>query len=107
MPQAYLKTLVGFFNEEKRELFQAFGEGGHYTQRQKDYAFELIDEYGIRSTARILQIPRRTLQRWCRKNGVFVKRCPSWVSEPRIFRRLKILFVVATIQSDKHAISFG
>ena len=79
MPQAYLKTLVGFFNEEKRDLFQAFGEGGHYTQRQKDYAFELIDEYGIRATARILQIPRRTLQRWCKQNGVYVKRCPAWV----------------------------
>ena len=79
LPQAYLKTLVEFFNEEKRELFQAFGEGGHYTQSQKDYAFELIDEYGIRATAKILQIPRRTLQRWCRKNGVWVKRCPYWV----------------------------
>ncbi len=79
LPQAYLKTLVEFFNEEKRELFQAFGEGGHYTQRQKDYAFELIDEYGIRATAKILQIPRRTLQRWCRKNGIWVKRCPYWV----------------------------
>ena len=79
MPQAYLKTLVEFFNEEKRDLFQAFGEGGHYTQRQKDYAFELIAEYGIRATARILHTPRRTLQRWCRKYGVFVKRCPDWV----------------------------
>ena len=79
LPQAYLKTLAEFFNEEKRDLFQAFGEGGRYTRRQKDYAFELIDEYGIRSTARILQIPRRTLQRWCRENGVYVKRCPAWV----------------------------
>ena len=60
--KAYLKTLAETFNEEKRDMFQAFGEGGRYTQRQKDYAFELIDEYGIRATARILQMPRRTLQ---------------------------------------------
>ena len=79
IPQAYLKTLVEFFNEEKRDMFQAYGEGGQYTQRQKGYAFELIAEYGIRSTARILQIPRRTLQRWCRANRVYVKRCPDWV----------------------------
>lgn len=67
------------FNEEKRYLFECYGEGGRYTQRQKDYAFELIDEYGIRATARILRMPRRTLQRWCRKHYVWVKRCPSWV----------------------------
>ncbi len=79
IPQAYLKILIGYFNEEKRDMFQAYGEGGCYTQRQKDYAFELIDEYGIRATAKILQIPRRTLQRWCRKYSVFVKRCPAWV----------------------------
>ena len=79
MPQACLKTLAEFCNEEKRCWFKVLGEGGRYTQRQKEYAFELIDEYGIRSTARILQIPRRTLQRWCRENGVFVKRCPDWV----------------------------
>ncbi len=74
-----IKMLAEEFNEEKRSLFQAFGEDGRYTQRQKDYAFELIDQYGIRSTARILQMPRRTLQRWCRENGIWVKRCPSWV----------------------------
>lgn len=74
-----IKSLAEEFNEDKRYLFEAFGEGGHYTQRQKDYAFELINEYGIRATARILRIPRRTLQRWCRKYNIWVKRCPSWV----------------------------
>ena len=78
--------------EEKRDLFQAFGEGERYTQRQKDYAFELIDEYGIRATAKILQIPRRTLQRWCRKNGVYVRRCPAWVYEWAKRRRKKRRF---------------
>ena len=72
-----IKMLAEEFNEEKRYLFLSFGEGGHYTQKQKEYAFELIDEYGIRATARILKIPRRTLQRWCRENGVYVRRCPA------------------------------
>ena len=79
IPQAYLKILVEFFNEEKRSWFEILGESEHYTKRQKEYAFELIADYGIRATARILKIPRRTLQRWCRQYGVYVRRCPSWV----------------------------
>ena len=67
------------FYEDKRYYFLALGNGGQYTEPQKNYAFELIDEYGMRATAKVLQIPRRTLQRWCRKNDVFVKRCPYWV----------------------------
>ncbi len=81
IPQAYFKLLIESFNEEKKICFQVLGNGGHYTQKQKEYAFELIDEYGIRATARILQIPRRTLQRWCRQYGVYVRRCPAWVYE--------------------------
>jgi len=78
-PRAALKILADYFNEEKRWEFEAKGEGRQYTDAQREYAFELIDEYGIRATARILQIPRRTLQRWCRKHYIWVKRCPSWV----------------------------
>ncbi len=65
--------------EDKRDEFDCLGEGGQYSEQQKQYAFELIDEYGVRATARILQIPRRTLQRWCREYCVAVKRCPHWV----------------------------
>lgn len=64
---------------EKRTEFDAMGAGGLYTQRQKDFAFKLIDEYGVRATARILEIPRRTLQRWCREQHKHVRRCPDWV----------------------------
>ena len=67
-----------FYNEMKSH-FIALGNGGYYTQKQKDYAFELIDQYGVRATARILKVPRRTLQRWCRENGVWVRCCPAWV----------------------------
>ena len=69
------------FNEEKRYEFLSLGHGGHYTNDQKAYVFRLIEESGIRATVKILQIPRRTLQRWCRKYHVFVKRCPDWVYE--------------------------
>ena len=65
--------------DEMRLEFEAMSEGGRYCQRQKDRVFALIDEYGVRATARILQIPRRTLQRWCRIHSKPVRRCPEWV----------------------------
>lgn len=78
--------------EQKRSCFEALGEDSQYSEAQKHYAFELISEYGIRATARILQIPRRTLQRWCRLYGIYVKRCPSWVFEWARRRRKKHRF---------------
>jgi DNA invertase Pin-like site-specific DNA recombinase len=67
------------FHDEMRMEFEAMGESGRYCQQQKDYALKLIDEYGVRAVARILGIPRRTLQRWCRKHFKHVQRCPDWV----------------------------
>ena len=78
-------------NDEKRGWFEAIGEGGRYTEQQKRYAFGLIREYGVRATAKILHLPRRTLQRWCRQYKIYVKRCPDWVygwAERRRKRRL-------------------
>ncbi len=74
-----IRLLAEQFNEEKRAEFESLGQAGHYTNEQRAYVFALIEESGVRATARILNIPRRTLQRWCRKHAVFVKRCPSWV----------------------------
>lgn len=73
-----------FWNEvnyDKRFEFAMLGNkgDGRYSNKQKSYAIELINEYGIRATARILEIPRRTLQRWCKKYRIRVKRCPDWV----------------------------
>ena len=65
--------------DEMREDFESMGTGGRYCQQQKDHALKLIDEYGVRAVARILGMPRRTLQRWCRKRGKHVSRCPDWV----------------------------
>jgi len=73
------RSMAEQFNEEKRYEFESLGNDGQYTDGQKNYAFELIAESGIRATARILEIPRRTLQRWCKRHDVYVRRCPSWV----------------------------
>jgi len=75
--------------EDMRFHFLGLGKVGQYTKSQKDYAFNLINEYGVRATARILQVPRRTLQRWCRKYNVWVKRCPYWVYQWAERRRKK------------------
>jgi len=77
------------FNDEKKDVFISLGayDGGHYTREQIDYAFDIASEFGIRATSRILGIPRRTLQRWHRKYGIVVKRCPYWVYEWATRRR--------------------
>jgi hypothetical protein len=74
-----IRLMIQEMYEDKRYEFRSLGKGGQYTEPQKHYAFEVISESGIRATARILGVPRRTLQRWCRRNGVYVRRCPYWV----------------------------
>lgn len=75
-----------------RAEFEAMDAGGRYNRQQKDYAFRLIDEYGLRATARILGVPRRTLQRWCRQQSKYVRRCPDWVYAWAAKRRKKRAF---------------
>ena len=84
-----IRMMIEEENEDKRECFLSLGKDGQYTQSQKRYAFELINEHGMRATSRILKIPRRTLQRWCRRNGVYVRRCPGWVYDWAERRRKK------------------
>ena len=86
------RSMAEQLNEEKRYEFESFGDDGQYTDEQRIYAFELINESGIRATARILNIHRRTLQRWCKRYGVFVRRCPSWVYGWAKRRRRRRLF---------------
>ena len=74
---------------EMRYKFISLGKGKHYTNSQKEYAFGKIHEYGIKATSRILAVPRRTLQRWCRQYGIHVSRCPEWVFEWAAKRRKK------------------
>jgi len=79
-PELLKLALVGLQNEETQMHFALLGKGKwNYTNKQKNYALSLIDTYGVRATARILQIPRRTIQRWCHLYGKQVNRCPLWV----------------------------
>lgn len=85
-----IKDIFEKFNQEKRIDFQFLGNGGQYTEEQKEYAFVQIKEIGIRATSKVLMVPRRTLQRWCQMYAVLVKRCPDWVytwAEKRAERR--------------------
>lgn len=65
--------------DEMRAEFETMGTGGRYSPQQKEYAVGLIDEHGVRAASRILCLPRRTLQRWCRERSKHVRRCPAWV----------------------------
>jgi hypothetical protein len=76
-----IRQLIEQQNSELREEFLSLSSGGQYTEEQKQYAFRLLDQNGVRQTAIILDIPRRTIQRWCRDKGIDVNRCPDWVYE--------------------------
>ncbi len=78
--------------DDLRGQFEAMGAVGRYNRHQKNYALKLIDKYGVRATARILEIPRRTLQRWCRSQSKRVRRCPAWVYGWAARRREKRAF---------------
>lgn len=81
-------------HDEKRVEFEAMSMAGRYCQAQKGYALKLIDEYGLRATARILRLPRRTLQRWCRVRRKYVPRGPKWVHSWAAQRRKRRAFRV-------------
>lgn len=78
-------------NSEKRAQFSALGSGkGHYTPDQKDYAINKAISMGVRATSRLLNVPRRTIQRWLRAKGIRVKRCPDWVYDWAYWRKKRI-----------------
>jgi hypothetical protein len=83
MKKALILALIEGLNEETRIHFHVLGKHNkrNYTEQQKDFTLSLIDTYGIRATSKILEIPRRTIQRWCRQYGKKVNRCPLWVYE--------------------------
>lgn len=96
MTKAETKQLIRLMQEqiyeEMRFEFRIMGTGGHYTREQKSFVLSKTGEYGVRAIARILEIPRRTIQRWCRKYGVYVKRCPDWVYDWAERRRKRRAF---------------
>jgi len=85
-----IRAFIHEINEEKRAEFRALGYGkkkNRYTQEQKDYAIDMAQEKGVRATARILGLQRKTIQRWLRAKGIWVKRCPDWVYDWAYWRK--------------------
>jgi hypothetical protein len=81
---AYIKTLVEEENAYLRAEFRYLNlnrETNRYTQEQKGWATDKAMEIGVRATARLLSLQRKTIQRWLRERGVKVRRCPRWVYE--------------------------
>lgn len=85
----FFKLAQRVLYDKMRTDFYELGTGGQYTLKQKHFAFNVIEEYGVRATSRILCLPRRTLQRWCRENNIYVKKCPDWVYDWVYKRRKK------------------
>ena len=75
-----IRMWIGAENRRQLFNFQSLNPGGgHYTTGQKEYAIEKAKSIGIRATSRLLQVPRRTIQRWLRAEAIAVKRRPDWV----------------------------
>lgn len=75
-------------NQEQLHYFNYLNpKGGHYTPEQKAYAIQKAQSIGVRATSRLLQIPRRTIQRWLRSEGILIKRSPDWVYDWAYWRR--------------------
>ena len=88
------KSLIRAFiedeNENVRAEFESLGVGGwRYSKEQKEFAIRKAQETGVRATARVLKIPRKTIQRWLRAAGIQVARCPEWVHGWAYWRRKK------------------
>ena len=95
MSKSETRLLIRMFieeeNREKRAEFNALGiDRGHYTVEQKDYAINKAISIGNRATSRLLNVPRRTIQRWLKAEGIRVKRCPDWVYDWAYWRKRRI-----------------
>jgi hypothetical protein len=86
--KALIRLFIEKENENQRSLFYSLNpSGGHYTKEQKEFAIEKARSVGVRATARLLKLPRRTIQRWLRSERITVKRCPDWVYDWAYWRR--------------------
>ena len=82
MSKALIRQMIELSNREMQDRFVLLGDGSRtYTEAQKEYALSLIATYGVRAVSRILQLPRRTIQRWCGQYHKPVDRCPPWVQD--------------------------
>jgi len=86
--RALIRASIEEENLNKRAEFRALGSGKkRYTEEQKEYAINKAQEIGVRATARLLQLSRKTIQRWLRAKGTRVKRCTDWVYDWAYWRR--------------------
>jgi len=78
---ASIKLFIAEENEYLRAEFICLNpdESFRYTKEQKNWAINKALEIGVRATARILYLERKTIQRWLRESGTTVRRCPRWV----------------------------
>ena len=77
-----IRAFIEDLNEEKRSEFRVLGyrkKKRRYTQKQKNYAIALAQEKGVRASAKVLRLHRKTIQRWLRAKGIWVKRYPDWL----------------------------
>jgi len=86
--KALIRSWIEVENHKQLSYFQSLNpKGGHYTQEQKEYVVEKAKSIGVRATSRLLHLPRKSIQRWLRKRGVIVQRCPDWVYDWAFWRR--------------------
>ena len=86
--KALIKLWIELENDKQTYYFNSLNpNGGHCSAKQKEYAIEKTRTIGVRATSRLLQVPRRTIQRWLRSEGITVKRCPDWVYDWAYWRR--------------------
>jgi len=94
-----IKQLIALFNEQAREEFQWMREEKYhllkekkwlylngkpaihskFSSQQQKFALEKCLDIGVRATSRLLQVNRRTLQRWLRYYKIDVPRYPNWL----------------------------
>ncbi len=85
-PEKYAKLL--YMVEHATEIeAESREKAKRYAEEQKEYAINKAQEIGVRDTARLLQLSRKTIQRWLRAKGTRVKRCPDWVYNWTYWRR--------------------
>jgi transposase-like protein len=85
---ASIRQFIEQENDDKRTGFRVLGRGkGRYSEEQKEYAIGQVQENGVRATARVLELARKTLQRWLKAQGITVRRCPAWVYDWAYWRR--------------------
>ena len=86
--KALIRLWIEVENRKQLTYFNSLNKNrGQYTSEQKEYAIEKASTIGVRATSRLLYLPRRTIQRWLRSEGITVKRCPDWVYDWAYWRK--------------------